>query len=126
MAFLDDALWNYETTHGLDPSHEAVAFSKLAGVLTALLAAWAKANGAEPPPTLEQAARMGPADPLTQRPRSLFARPGRGCMGACLCEGAELHNQAVAMLDEQSTVALRAARPLGASPPEKTHLWYVR
>ena len=119
MAFLDDALWNYETTHGLDPSHEAVAFGKLAGVLTALLAAWAKANGAEPPPTLEQAARMGPADPLMQRPRSLFACPGRGCMGACLCEGAELHNQAVAMLDEQSTF-LRFARPdLWGPHPQK-------
>ena len=64
------------TTHGLDPSHQAVVFGKLAAVLTALLAAWAKANGAEPPPTLEQAARMGPADPLTQRPRS----PSMNCV----------------------------------------------
>ena len=104
------------TSHGLDPSHQAVAFGKLAAVLTALLAAWAKANGAEPPPTLEQAARMGPADPLTQRPRSLFACPGRGCLGACPCEGAELHNQAVAKLDEQSknnTNAWRQSRRKG-------------
>jgi hypothetical protein len=55
------------TTHGLDPTHEAVIFGRLAAVLTALLAAWAEENGAEPPPTFEQAALMGPIDPLTQR-----------------------------------------------------------
>jgi hypothetical protein len=69
-------------------------------VLTALLAARVEANGAEPPPTLEQAAQMGPVDPTTQRRISLFACPGRGCLGACACEGALLHNQAVAKLDE--------------------------
>ena len=70
-------------THGLDPKHQAVIFNKLPEVLTALLAAQAEANGAEPPPTLEQAAQMGPVDPTTQRRISLFACPGLGCLGAC-------------------------------------------
>jgi hypothetical protein len=96
-------------THGLDPKHQAVIFGKLPEVLTALLAARAEANGAEQPPTLEQAAQMGPVDPTTMRCISLFACPGRGCLGACACEGALLHNQAVAKLDEQRTIVLRRA-----------------